>query len=169
MARRKNALALTVALVMNGCYESDFPLDSTAKVSVDRALIGTWRCLPFDGDGQEPPATVVVESARDRLYAIDWREQGKDPERYQAYASTVRVPRLLNIQVLKDGVASTAWIFGRYAFLRPDVVQLQIVRDKALERVEKTPTAIRKAIEGLQDSVSLYEDFCVCVRAREEK
>ena len=169
MFRSGKAIALVVALSASGCYESDFPLEPAPQVAVDASLLGTWRCLPSDADPQEGPATVVVESARERVYSVTWLEEGQNPDHYQAYASSVRVPRLLNIQEVKEGVGSTTWVFARYTLLRPHVLQLQLVSEKALENVEKSPPAVRKAIERLQGNPSLYEDFCVCVRAKDGK
>ena len=163
------AVALVALLCTGGCYESDIPLDPAPQFAVDPALLGTWRCLPFDADAQEQPATVVVESPRDRLYGITWQEEGKKADRYEAYASSVRVPRLLNFHELNKSPDSKAWVFGRYTFLRPQVFQLQIVRDEALEKVEKTRPGLRNAIERLRASQSLFVDFCLCVRAKDAK
>jgi hypothetical protein len=167
MSRRGKAIALVAVLCAGGCYESDFPLDSAPQVTVDAALLGTWRCLSFDADPQERPATVVVESPREHVYGVTLQEDGKGPEHYEAHASSVRIPRLLNIQELKDGVDSRPWVFARYTFLRPQVFQLQIVSDKALNKVEKSRPAVRDAIERLRASPSLFDDFCVCVRTKD--
>jgi len=105
MSRRGKAVALVAVLCAGGCYEADFPLDSAPQVAVDAALLGSWRCLSFDAGPQERPATVVVESPRERVYGLTLQEDGKGPEHYEAHASSVRIPRLLNIQELKDGVA----------------------------------------------------------------
>jgi hypothetical protein len=169
MARCREVIALVAALCAGACYESDFPLDSAPQLAVDAALLGTWRCLPLNADAQEPPATVVVESPREHYYEVTWQEEGKSPDQYEAHASSVRVPRLLNIQELKDGVGSNKWAFGRYTFFRPQVFQLQMVSDKALEKVEKSRPAVRDAIEHLRENPSLFVDFCVCVRAKDGK
>ena len=171
MSRRGRAVVVLVAVLgAAGCYESDLPLEPTPPpVAVDASLLGTWRCLPFDADAQEGPATAVVTSPRDYVYAVTWQEEGGGPERYEAYASSVRLPRLLNIHDLKAGTGPKAWAYARYTFLRPQVFQLQIVSDKALEKVEKSRPALRDAIERLRDRPSLFVDFCVCVRAKDGK
>lgn len=170
IARIGKAVALAAALGAAGCYESDFPLDPVPPpAAVDAALLGTWRCLPVDGDPDEAPATVVVTFPREHVYGMTWQEEGKGPEPYEAYASSVQIPRLLNIHDLKAGATSKTWAFGRYTFLRPQVFQLQLVNDTAIEKVEKTRAAVRDAIERLRDSPSLFMDFCVCVRAKNPK
>jgi hypothetical protein len=168
MSRRGKAIALVALLCAGGGYESDLPLDSAPQVAVDAALLGTWRCLSFDAHPQERPATVVVESPREHVYGVTLQEDGKGPEHCEAHASSVRIPRLLNIQELKDGVGSRTWVFARYTFLRSQVFQLEIVSDKALNKVEKSRPTVRAAIERLRASPSLLIDFCVCVRTKDE-
>ncbi len=165
--RRTSAL-MAVAL-LSGCYESDFPLDPAPQIGVDAALVGTWRCLPLDGGADEQPATVVVQSDGARQYSVTWREGDKDPDRYRAYLSSVRVARLLNVQWLKEGKSDNAWAFMRYSFLRPGVLYLQVVNKDALKNIEKSPAALRRAIERLEKGSSLFVDFCACVRAKDGK
>ncbi len=49
-------------------------------------------------------------------------------------------------------------------FLRPTVLQLQVVADKAINE-KHPPSSLRDALEKLAESS--YEDFAVCVRAAE--
>lgn len=162
-------LALLAVALLGGCYESDVPLDSAPQIGTDAALVGTWRCLPLDADAEEQPATVVVQSNGSREYGVTWREGDKDPERYRAYLSSVRVPRLLNVQWLKEGKTDKTWAFIRYSFLRSGVLYLQVVSEDALKNVEHTPAALRRAIERHEKQSSLYVDFCACVRARDRR
>ena len=59
------------------------------------AVLGTWRCLPLDGDAHEDPVTLTVgrSSGRPRVYDVVWQEDGATPDRYDAYASCCRAPR----------------------------------------------------------------------------
>jgi hypothetical protein len=160
-------LAAIALLMAPGCYQSDFPLDSTPRVDVDAAWLGTWRCLPFNADADEDPVTIAVGRGADRRYDITWRETGKEPEQYEAYESSVRGHRFMNVRERKAAGEMGQWVFLGATLLRPDVLQLQVVDAKALESVEKSPTSVRRALERqLSRPTTLFADFCVCVRAK---
>jgi hypothetical protein len=160
MNRCRMLLPAVVAAATLGCYESDFPLDSAPVVPVEAALRGTWRCLPSNGDADEPPATMVVDVPSERTYGITWQESGSPAEHYDAYGSSVGLPRLLNVHE-----ASGKWVFVRYDLIRPSVLQLQVVQDGVADKTANTP-ALRTAIEALRTKPDLLADFCVCVRAK---
>jgi hypothetical protein len=65
--------------------------------------------------------------------------------------------------------ASKPWVFARYALLQPNVLQVQVVSDKALSGVEASPAAVRRAIEGRRKDPGLFDDVFTCVRAKAEK
>lgn len=161
------ALAVIAMALTGGCYESDVPLDAAPRLEVDTAWLGTWRCLPFNADADEQPATIVAKGAADRRYDIAWQEGEKPPDRYDAFASAVGEARLLNVQEVKADGATGKWVFVRPTLLRPDVLQLQIVNEGALKDVERSAPAVRAAIERQAASATLFIDFCVCVRAKE--
>ena len=163
--RRDWISTLLVAACVGGCYESDLPLDSQPGAAINGGLVGTWRCLPIGGSTGEQPATVVVKAEDKWQYGVTWQEGDKEPERYRAYSSSVRVPRLLNVEWLKEGKKEGAWAFMRYSLLHPDVLLLQVVDDGALKRVEKSRPALRRAVERQQKSPSFYVDFAACARA----
>ena len=60
----------------SGCYESEFPLDADPLIDVNPALLGTWRCLPLDGEADEPPVTLTI--ARSAARASTTRS-GRNP------------------------------------------------------------------------------------------
>ena len=161
------AMAVMAMALIGGCYESDVPLDPAPRLEVDTAWLGTWRCLPFNADADEHPATIVARRAADKRYAIAWHEGEKPPDRYDAFASAVGEARLLNVQEVKADGATGKWVFVRPTLLRPDVLQLQIVNEGALKDVEKSAPAVRAAIERQVASATLFIDFCACVRAKE--
>jgi hypothetical protein len=160
------ALAVIAAALVGGCYESELPLDPAPQAPVDESWLGTWRCLPFNADADEDPVTVAVKRAPDERYGITWLESGKAPERYAAFASSVGDARLLNVQEVKAGAPDGKWVYVKPTLLRPNVIQVQIVNDDALDGVAKTAPAVRGAIERQLKSPSLLVDFCVCVRAK---
>jgi hypothetical protein len=165
--RSVTVVAVIAAAMAGGCYESGFPLDPAPTIEVEEAWLGTWRCLPFNAAADEEPVTMAIKRAPDRWYGITWLETDKDPERYEAFASSIRGTRFFNVQEVKATGGRGDWVFVRPTLLRPDVLQLQIVDSKALDGVEKSRPAVRQAIERHLPSPGLTVDFCVCVRAKE--
>ena len=166
-ARSLRAVAVAALASLPGCYESEVPLDSTPRMEVDGAWLGTWRCLPFNADADEQPATVRVDRGAERYYAVTWQESGKDPEHYEAFASSVRATPFWNIREVKTTGEKGKWVFLRPSMLRPAVLQVQIVDQDALKGVEPSSAALRRALERKLTSPSLTVDFAVCVRAKE--
>jgi hypothetical protein len=169
MATMKTTLAVAcfAAALAGGCYQSDLPLDPAPAVDLEEQWLGTWRCLPFNADADEEPVTIAVARGRDRRYEVTWREAGKGPEHYEAFASSVHGRRFMNVRELKAAGETGQWVFVRPTLLGPNVLQLQIVDDKALDGVEKSAPAVRRAIERQVSKAALTMDFCVCVRAKE--
>ena len=160
-------MAVIAMALTGGCYESDVPLDPAPGLEVETAWLGTWRCLPFNADADEHPATIVAKRAADKRYDVTWHEGEKPPDRYEAFASAVGEARLLNVREVKADGATGKWVFLRPTLLRPDVLQLQIVNEGALKGVEGAAPAVRAAIERQVASATLFIDFCACVRAKE--
>ena len=148
-----------------GCFTYDVPLDATPLLDVDPALIGTWRCLPASPDSSDDTvATIEVARKTDRVYAVTFRAPGEDTDRYEAHASSVKGTTLLNVRELEK--KNQSWVFARYAFLRPDVLELRLVSDTLLKGVEGPASVLREALEKHQADPALYSDFCLCVRAK---
>lgn len=166
MRRRFVGVGLVAALLSSACYESAVPLDATPQGPVDRALLGTWRCLPIGGARDDAAATMAVTFPEARVYGIDWTEDGGQTNRYRAFASSV-MSRLLNVQDVGATANATPWTFVRYTMLRPGVLFLQVASDDVLKDVRKTPAALRQAIDRLQTAPSLFADFGVCARTKQ--
>jgi len=164
---RSLGLALAALAFLPGCYESEVPLDSTPRVDIEASWLGTWRCLPFNADADEQPATVKVEAGAERHYAITWQESGKDPEHYEAFASSVRATAFWNVREVKTTGEKGKWVFLRPTMLRPAVLQAQIVDQDALKDVPPNSVALRRALERKLTSPALTIDFAVCVRAKD--
>jgi len=60
------------------------------------------------------------------------------------------------------------WVYARYFFLRPTVLQVELASDTLLDDVERTPTAVQAALAELRDAPDLFGGYCVCLRATEE-
>jgi hypothetical protein len=155
------------AVLATGCYESDVPLDPAPTAEVDEAWLGTWRCLPFEADADEDPATLTIRRGPERRYDVAWQEAGKAPDRYEAFASTVGGAPFFNVQEVKPTGERGKWVFLRTALLRRAILHVQVVADDALKATEHSPSALRHSIERQIASERLTMDFAVCVRAKE--
>jgi hypothetical protein len=166
-ARTVRAAVLVVGVgMLGGCYDFDAPLDPDPTRALDPALLGTWRCLPFDeGADQEPANFVFAASTRERFYSIAF-EPG---ERFEAHASEVAGRSFLNVRQVEPAGQERSWMFARYAFLLPDVLHLELVKNTRLRGVEETSASLRAALERLDGQGEPYENFCVCVRAKTQE
>jgi hypothetical protein len=162
------ALLAGSALVLSACFDFDAPIDREPQVPVDSRLMGTWRCLPSEPKPDAKAANFVVSPVSDRVYSISFVEEGEDPDRYEAYGSSVKGRSLLNVRDLAPRSPAKPWSFARYAFLRPDVLQVQLVNDELLKGTEHSPASLRAALERLDSNPGLYVEYCVCLRATVE-
>jgi hypothetical protein len=147
-----------------GCYNSEVPLDQAPQASIDRALVGAWRCLPFEAGADAEAATVTVGRETDLVYAITLQEGQKDAERYQAHASLLKGTTLLNVKDLDPRLPAKPWNLIRYSFLLPDVLQVQVVGEKLLGGVGASPVSLRQELERLSGRRDLFQELMVCVR-----
>jgi hypothetical protein len=155
------------AATLAACYESAVPLDPTPQVDIDPGVAGAWRCLPPRPGPTDDPANLTVTRARDRVYAVTFDGDGGEPDRYEAHASLVKGGPVVNVRDLSPG-DSRPWTFMRYTLLRPDILEVRIAAEDALKGVEPTPAALRKRIETLDGTPSLFTVYCVCVRQEKE-
>ena len=164
-----NRLAAVVVLATGvGCYSSEVPLDQTPQASIDRGLVGAWRCLSFGAGADAEATTVTVGRETDLVYAITLQEGQKEPERYQAHASLLKGTTLLNVKDLDPRLPAKPWTLARYSLLLPDVLHVQVVGEKLLKGVEPSPASLRQALERLSERRDLYQDLMVCVRVPPE-
>ncbi len=165
MSELRRLVLLVVAIGLIGCFETDFPLDATPQVNLDPGLLGTWRCLPADLHPDTEAANFVVTPATERVYAIAFQETDAEPAQYKAYLSQLQESTVLNVKDLDPSGPAKPWVYVRYSFLRPDVLEIEIASDTLLKDVERTPAAVRRALEQLRDDPELYDSYCVCLRA----
>lgn len=150
------------ATAFAACYESPVPLDPTPQADLDQGVIGAWRCLPPEPGPTDEPANLTVTRGRDRVYDVVF---DADDDRYEAYASVVKGRHVVNVRDLSD-TKGRPWVFMQYALLRPDILEIRIADDDALEGVEATPGALRKHMEALAGEPRLFTGYCVCVRQK---
>ena len=164
------ALSLTLFLPLWSCYESDFPLGPPAAGKIDPKFVGKWRCVQGDTI-QNKAILFTVSPFDDKQYSIGVSMEGEKPISYRAYSSIVKNTTLLNLQELKPRIEPTVqkWAFARYTFLKPDILEVEIVTRMPFKGIDSTPEAVRKVVERMIESPELYEDYCVCTRILEEE
>ncbi len=164
------ALSLSLLLSFWGCYESDFPLGTPATGKIDPKIVGKWRCVQGDTI-QNKAILFTVSPFDDKQYSISVSMEGEKPLLYRAYSSIVKNTTLLNLQELKPRIEPTAqkWAFARYTFLKPNILEVEIVTRAPFKGIDSTPEAVRKVVEQMIESPELYEGFCVCTRILKEK
>ena len=156
-------LVLGIGMLSAGCYEATFPLDRAPQADLPTGVAGSWRCLPADPDETEEAITITVKRAKDRIYDVTLLETNQEPDRYQAYASVVNGASVINLKDL-DPASSKPWVFLRTAFLRPNVLAIQVLSETAVGKAEASPASIRKILEHPPETA--FEDVAVCVRAK---
>jgi hypothetical protein len=162
------SLVLCSTLLVSACYESAFPIEGRPKSDIDRALPGTWRCLPFNLDPVEKAATITIAPEKGQMYAVTLREDGGEASRYEVFASSV-AEGLMNVRELADG-DKKPWMFVRATLVRPSVMQLQVLDKRAMPDTElKTADELRRAVERVRSKPDAFSDVCICVRVRQEK
>ena len=166
MRRRSAVVMMCAALLASACYESSFPIETRPKSDIDRALPGTWRCVPFDQGPSENAATLTIAPNAGLVYAVTLQEDGGQLSRYEAYASSA-AEGLMNVRELADG-DKKPWLFVRATLLRPSVMQLQVLDGKGMAE-QRTPEELRHAVERARGKPGAFADVCVCVRARQDK
>ncbi len=158
------------ALALASCY-SESPLDSSPQVELDRAILGSWRCVSADG-GSADVAHVTLAPAPDkeREYHLTWQEAEKKPEPYRAFVSSVRGSMFLNVRPAEDS-SHAGWAFFRYALLRSSVVYVEVAREQPFKdkKASASPEAARATLErALQAMPDPLQEFCVCLRTADE-
>lgn len=159
-------VTLLAAAGSSACLEVQGPLDAMPSQPADPRLIGTWRCLPGDPAADVAPATMEVQVAPDGAYAVRFQEDGGKPERYRAWASETPAGRLLNVEETGPADGDFDWVLVRYGLLRPDVLAVDVVSGKGVVSSKATTEEARALLEARKADATLFETYCVCVRAK---
>jgi hypothetical protein len=164
---RRAILCMGLACSASACF-FDHPLDAEASVRVDSAILGTWRCLPFEADSDDKPEAlvIVVTAASDRRYKITFHSGDDKPAQFEAYASTVDGRPILNVRLPDARVPVKPWLLARYSFLRSDILHVEVVDETKLEGADRSSETLRRAFEKVHDRSDSYEDYCICIRGQ---
>jgi hypothetical protein len=169
--RQVMALVLIgVVLSLWGCYESSFPLGSPEAGNLDAAILGTWRCVQ-GGEKENKSFLITAMPFDEKQYYVGLDMEGEKAIHYRAFSSAIKGTTLLNLQELdpKTVTSERKWIFIRYTFLRPNILQVELVKDEAFKGIDPSPSAVREVVEKKIASPELYQDFCLCTRVGEKK
>jgi hypothetical protein len=164
------AVLLALSSTLSGCYESDFPLGPLAEATIDPRFIGNWRCVQVE-ENESAAMLLTALPFDEKQYYVGLAAEGETTLHYRAYGSTVRGTTLLNIQELEPDrqPAERKWSFVRASLLKPNVLQVEIVREEPFQNVEASAKAVREVVERMHQSPELYEDYCVCARVMEQE
>ena len=161
---RVAGICLITALVA-GCYDSNSPLDSAPQTDLDARIVGGWRCMFAEPDGNDVFA-MEVKSSGNRRYQVTTMMAGGNLSRYEAYASVVKGAPLVNVHALQAEPDEKPWLFLRCELVKPDLLHVRAIRDDAMKGSEDSAQAIRKILEQTTDDSETYEDAFVCMRLK---
>jgi hypothetical protein len=156
------AMAVAIVAASSSACLSPVPLDPEPKADIDHRLLGAWRCLPPEAAAGDEPADLTVARLRERVYGVEFGEAGKEPDRYEAHASTVAGRTVVNVRDVS--AKDKPWDFVAYELLRPGVLVVTMVSEDAVKGLELTPAALRARIA----QPGAFADFAVCVPRRKE-
>lgn len=159
-----------MVLCLYGCYESEFPLGPAGSGTIDTKIVGDWKCVQ-GGDKESKPFLLTLLPFDETQYYAGLVTEGEKPSHYRAFSSSIKETSLLNIQEIdvKPALADRKWLFIRYTLLKPNILQIELVKDEAFRGIGRSLSAVRKNLEEKIASPALYQDFCVCTRGGEKK
>ena len=113
--------------------------------------------LPPVAAADDEPVNITIAPPRERVYAIEMAETGKDVDHYEAHGSTVGGRTIVNVRDVS--AKEKPWDFAEVEFLRPNVLLIRLAGEDAFKDVAMTPAGLRERM-GKPDA---FTDFCVCV------
>jgi hypothetical protein len=163
-----SALMLATAL-SSGCYEMDVPLGPAATAIIDPRLVGRWRCVTPEKN-MDAAMTLTVSRHDEHQYAVSLASPGEDTLRYRGHGTDVGGTTVVNLQELKPGrdPAASRFNFARSTFLKPNILEVEVLNDDPFKNVPNTAEAARKVIEASLKTPGLFEHYCVCSRIEVE-
>jgi len=147
-------------LLASGCYVSEDPLNPPDAAERDPQLIGKWRCVSRSPDA-EATAVITVKPFDATQYEVEFAEGENDPYRYRGHGARLGNAMLVSLREIRDGSPGAAWVFVRYEFVRPTILEMRIVDEPLLKGLG--PKAALNTIRNEVENADLYRDFCVCV------
>jgi hypothetical protein len=113
--------ALTVALLVVGCFETKYPLASRPPGQpVEAKYLGDWTLEQLDDDGQTNVSKLIVRSLRGEEYFVEWvTNDGDQDDRYRAtgYLTDVNGVTFVNLLPLTNTPAPA----DKFTIMRVDL------------------------------------------------
>jgi len=168
--RAAGGVLLALLPLLSGCYEFDKPLGPPEKGTIDRALVGAWRCETepkglAEKDGkQESLLRIFPFDATQYVVQMEAKENGvTECAPFRLYSSRVGTHVLLNAQEVKP--EPKGWSLVRYRVEGPTLT-MWIIDDKTVgDSGEAGLRAVRKRVAD----ESIYEKLFNCTREEEKK
>jgi len=145
-----------LAMALPGCL-SPVPLDPRPQADLDPRLVGAWRCLPPAAAADDEPVNITIKAPRERVYAIEMAETGKDVDHYEAHGSTVGGRTIANVRDVS--ATEKPWDFAEVEFLRSNVLLIRLAGEDAFKGAPMTPAGLRERM----GKPGAFTDFALCV------
>ncbi|PYQ55606.1 MAG: hypothetical protein DMF78_01465 [Acidobacteria bacterium] len=151
-------------LPLLGCpYDSPTPVADASTRPLDTRLAGDWRCV-----GPKDKEAVVLRFAAISPVELEVDQVGADkPNPFRLHSGTLDGAPVLNLED-RNPDDKNKWALGRYTFLRPNVVHFELAREEPFKAAPAGTKPAETASKALARS-DLFADYCVCIRAEEEK
>lgn len=164
MSRTRTFAALFLLLPLLtlglGCYETQFPLGSADKASVDPAYVGDY---VFTEDNKN--STITIRNIDNRLYYVEWLDSTDDkPNRMIGYTAAVNGAAFANLRGLTDDGS----IDNKYLVMRIDLspdrahLTLRNLKDDFFKGKDvSSSAALEKTIGENLDNPQMYDGDAV--------
>ncbi|MGA2440983.1 MAG: hypothetical protein ABSH08_08495 [Tepidisphaeraceae bacterium] len=91
------ACVVPALLFALGCYETEYPLGSADKATVDPAYVGDFTMT--DNNGSE---SIIIRNIDNHLYYVEYIDKDNKPDRMVGYTSDVNGVTFANLRGLTD-------------------------------------------------------------------
>jgi hypothetical protein len=147
---------IPLLLIGAGCYETEFPVGSADKSSVDPAYAGDFVCTQ-----DNKTVTMFIRTVNEHLYYVEWVDSdGDEPARMVGYVTQINNASFANVRGLTaDGSIDKNYFIVRVA-LSADHNQLTVTNLKEEFFKSKTINSsadVEKIIADNVDNAAMYD------------
>jgi hypothetical protein len=155
--RFKNIMAITCVasslLFFTGCYETQYPLGSPDKATVDPGYVGDFVLA----DKDQKSETIIIRNIDNHLYYVEWLKEDDKPLRMVGYTTDVNGVTFANLRGLtEDGSIDNKFMIMRVS-LSDDHSKLSVrnlkddfFKDKNIDSSETQEKVIAANLENTQ-------------------
>jgi hypothetical protein len=154
-------VVLSAAVAVLPACLSETPIVPGAPAPLDERLVGVWRCVSPE-EGEDATITLTVRRKDGTSYAGTMGESADKTSPFEAHLVGPRERTLVNVKETETDSAEK-WTVVRHAFLRPDVLHLDMLDSDAFRAGPKEAAA---ALQDPKRRELLLRDWCTCVRVR---